>query len=102
MSIEFAMESAAETSSAETPEPEHVMLEAFRRRNAYWTTDLTLLTGLRSTSDTYWALERLEERKLVERVVRFDPVSWRLTELGASLAATATVREDDPAQDEAA
>ncbi|HLY54550.1 MAG TPA: hypothetical protein VKS60_03270 [Stellaceae bacterium] len=63
-----------------------VMLEAFSRRNAYWTTDLALLAGHRTTGETYRALERLEERNLVQRVVRLDPISWRRTELGEIIA----------------
>jgi Flp pilus assembly pilin Flp len=59
-----------------------VLLEAFQRRNAYWTSDLALLAGHRSIAETYRAMERLEESRFVERVVKFDPVSWRLTEFG--------------------
>lgn len=72
----------------EVGERDWVMLEAFSRRNAYWTTDLALLAGHRSTGEAYRALERLEERHLVQRVVRLDPISWRRTELGDIIANT--------------
>ena len=65
---------------------DRVILAAFSRRAAYWTTDLTLLCGHRSTGETYRALVRLEERHLVQRVVRLDPISWRRTELGDMIA----------------
>jgi hypothetical protein len=67
---------------------EEAVLGAFSRRSAYWTSDLTLLTGLSSVRETYWVLERLEERRIVERVVRLEPVSWRLTDEAKEAAAT--------------
>jgi hypothetical protein len=67
---------------------DRVLLEAFSRRGAYWTTDLALLAGYRTTGAAYRALERLEERNLVQRVVRLDPISWRRTELGDIVANT--------------
>jgi len=71
---------------AEVVDRDRVMLEAFSRRQAYWTTDLALLAGHQSTRETYRALERLEARQLVQRVVRLDPISWRRTELGDMIA----------------
>jgi hypothetical protein len=67
---------------------DRVMLEAFSRRSAYWTSDLALLAGHRTTGEAYRALERLEQRHLVQRVVRLDPISWRRTELGDMIATT--------------
>jgi hypothetical protein len=68
-------------------ERDRIVLEAFSRRTTYWTTDVALVCGHRSTGDAYRALERLEERHLVQRVVRLDPISWRRTELGDIIAA---------------
>jgi hypothetical protein len=74
--------------SGEVIERDETMLRAFSRRSAYWTSDLALICGHRSTRDAYLALERLEERHLVQRVVRLDPISWRRTELGDIIAST--------------
>jgi hypothetical protein len=73
---------------------DRVLLEAFSRRAAYWTTDLALLVGYRSIGETYRALERLEQRHLVHRVVRLDPISWRRTELGDMVVQANAVDEE--------
>jgi hypothetical protein len=59
---------------------------AFSNRSAYWTGEIALLAGNESVDETYRALDRLEQRHMVRRIVRIGQTSWRRTELGTLVA----------------
>lgn len=58
------------------------MLRAFVRRAPLWTSELALMADSATVGDALRQLERLEERRLVQRVVKGGPISWRRTEAG--------------------
>jgi len=63
-----------------------MLLQVFHGHNAYWTEDINRRIDGNCASETYRALDRLEQRHMVRKVVRIGQTSWCRTSLGTVVA----------------